>query len=294
MADTLHKNVFRFLNGLFGSVAGVLKVALQADRIAPDTASLDLRNLSNGQSVVFPAGGVDFSQGVISAPRFLLQTNPTHEDTFTYGGDTYQFIDEGTSTQVTDDSYIAVTLGANVNDSRTSLLAAINNTADAEHATITLADGTTPAIGVGSEAVKGSVDGVAVVFASADEAGGTETAADPNKVLAEGMTAANNIWDVGSVNVNTLSGQANAGKRSQPMVLTVNAGMVASGSQAFLVGRVPFTIGGFVAQVWASDARKSVTDTFEISSDGKGILVTFAGGTHVAAGDVIRAIVWEA
>lgn len=86
-----------------------------------------------------------------------LSVNPTHQDTLVIGDDTYEFIATGTGTVVADDGNIAVAIGGNAAATQAALVAAINGTASAEHATITLADASTPAIGIGSLPVFGMV-----------------------------------------------------------------------------------------------------------------------------------------
>lgn len=92
-------------------------------------------------------------QPFFQAARINLGTNPTHQDTLTIGGDVYEFINTGTGTVVADDGNVAVAIGGSAAATFTNLVAAINGTAAAEHATITMADEETPAIGVGSQRV---------------------------------------------------------------------------------------------------------------------------------------------
>lgn len=92
-------------------------------------------------------------QPLFQAARINLGTNPTHQDTLTIGDDVYEFINTGTGTVVADDANVAVVIGGSAATTFTNLLAAINGTAAAAHATVTKADTETPAVGVGTHKV---------------------------------------------------------------------------------------------------------------------------------------------
>lgn len=96
--------------------------------------------------------------------KFIDMTvNPTDGDTATIGGDVYEFVDTAVNTIVNLDTHIAVQIGVAAANTRANWLAAINGTADIAHATITLADGVTPALGRGTEPVFGMDDGAGII-----------------------------------------------------------------------------------------------------------------------------------
>lgn len=228
--------------------------------------------------------------GAVAEARLIFSAQPSHQDTIGIGGDAYEFIDTGTGTQVADDANIAVVIGGSAAATLNNLIAAINGTADEEHATVTLADGTTPAVGIGSVAVVADAIGTDLRIRSATAAGNNPIPADPDIALAESITSATDIWRQGTVNLNSLSGYAAAPKREVKGSLAVTTAMLTS--EPFTVVSCPFTPTGFIVQVRTSTGLcKYVTDLFTIANDT--IQCNVDGATSVANTDTITFHVWE-
>lgn len=178
--------------------------------------------------------------GHFAPATILLSTNPTHQDSLTIGADVYEFINTATGTVVADDGNVAVAIGANAAATQANLLAALNGTAAAEHATITLADTETPAIGVGSLPMYGVVNSnVLSLFYSKSQGKSplsitqaqwaTMPAAVPSIALSDDLTASV-AWSHTNMNqVPYFNGALGVVSRSASVQITVTAAMIAAG-----------------------------------------------------------------
>lgn len=229
--------------------------------------------------------------GVCAEARLILSNQPTHQDTIGIGNDTYQFINTGTGTVVSNDAYIAVVIGGSASATRTNLLAAINGTATNPHATVTKADTVTGAIGIGTESFVGDEISNDVRIRTADRIGGSAIGGSPSKSLAESITDAADVWRQGNVNLNTLGGQTRARKRTASGQITVTSAMITS--EPFTVASFPFTPTGFTVQIRSATGlvKGDVTDLFTIANNT--IQCNVDGATNVANTDVITYIAWE-
>lgn len=180
----------------------------------------------------------EVSAGVTAYLR--LSAQPTAGDTVTFGADTYQFVTSGGS--VTSDAFIAVTRGASTAEDAAALTAAINGTAPNPNPNVTLTDGVTPAVGIGTESIKaGDFAANLLAFGPATEQGGDTPAFGPvDLVLAETFANAGNLF-VGLAsnpgNYNELGARSPGVKRIARVAFTATTALINTG---FFPVQLPF------------------------------------------------------
>lgn len=231
-------------------------------------------------------GGID--AGAIPVHKMPFANQPTTADTIGIGGDTYEFVTA--SGAVADDDNIAVAIGGSAALTLTNLVAAINNTAAAAHANITMIDEVTPALGRGTENVVAAIASTTLEIRPADAPGGNVVPNSPSLAFAEAVTHANVVWTAGNVNLNTLGGRA-AGRKYALTTLTVTAAMVTAGSW---IVEVPFTVGGVLGFVKSSaGVQRASTDAITFATTK--VTVALAGGASPAiqATDVVTLVIFE-
>lgn len=234
--------------------------------------------------------------GTFAAARILLATTPTANDTITMGANVYEWQPNGGA--VTDDAFIAVEIDGIVN-SQANLVAAVNATYNPdEHPNITNVATTAPALANGTENLFGEAQGPGqgVSIRSAVAPGGAEVSANPDVLLAENLTAAADVWDVGDVNLNTLGHLPAANRRHSRIGFTVTAAMITEGIRVLIF---PFFVSksGLTVQVWGGDdpfARVAGTDTV-LAPGQQLVAIVFGGGIapDIQAGDVLILDAWE-
>lgn len=234
------------------------------------------------------ADSVAEDAGSIAAWQLLMPEQPAAFDTVTIGDDVYEFV---TGPQIVPDN-IAVTIGATVDDTRDNLVAAVNGTAPAAHATATLGDEVTPARGRGTEFVLAENIAASdlVLFQAANALGGDPSPRVVDILLAESITHASDVWACGNVNVSTLGGRAPGLRAQSTATLTITAALIAAG--AALIS-FPFTIGMMQIATKTGDANVLTTDTF--AAVGSVVTITLAGGAAPALqpNDVVTITAWE-
>lgn len=228
--------------------------------------------------------------GAVPVAMLVMSSQPTAADTVTIGADVYEFLAAGGDTAA--ETNIAVLIGGSAGITQQNLIDAINAVnATNEHATIFNGDGSTPAVANGTENVVADAISTSIRIRSADEPGGTVVAADPSIVLAESITAAADVWDVGAVNLNTLGGAATAAETAACSQMAITAAMVTAGSVRF---GFPFTVTRFMAQVRtaAGVLRAPVTDSFAIANGDVKLTLTSSDASDVDATDIVTVIAW--
>lgn len=223
--------------------------------------------------------------------HLVLSAQPSSGDTIGVGGDVYEFLDAGD--YPADEGNIAVLIGANAAATRTNLVAAVNATfTGGRHTSLFLnGDEEQYALANGTENVVAEVSGNNVLFHSADAPGGSIVAANPSIVLAESITDAADKWNVGNVNVNTLSGRAASTLPVTAISVTVTAAMVTNG---FRFG-FPFAVGGFfMACRTSAGLVRAIAGSDAYSASGNDVAVTFNGGAspNVQATDILTCVAW--
>lgn len=230
-------------------------------------------------------------EGTVATARINMATNPTAGDTLTIGADVYQF--KAAAGAVTNDTYKGVVRGANAAASRANLIAAINGVAGTTG--LTMVDTVTAALSEGTENLVADEVGTTVRIRSADDVGGTAIAADPSIVLAESLTAAADVWDVGNVNMNTLGGQAESTrKRSLSAEIALTAAMLVSGIKIdFPFTPTAFRVNARKATGIPAYANGAVTDTWTLVSTGVLFTPGTPGGGNLVATDLVQIEAWE-
>lgn len=229
-------------------------------------------------------------QGGVPSARLNFATNPTHQDTIDIGADTYEFLLVATSIAVADDANVAVEIGGSAAATLANLVAAINGTATNPHPNLVLADGSTLAIAIGTETIVAVDGGTEALIAYADAVGGNPKAGAPDILLAEALTDAADIWDVGNVNLNTLGSEKQAGQVAT-VDLTITAAMI---TKAGTLLQFPFNVGNFRAQVLTAAGliKPPAANAYTVSGDT--ITVTLpGGGGDIVAGDVLQLSVYS-
>jgi len=238
------------------------------------------------------AGITARDMGVIQTAQLILSAQPVATDTIDIGVDKYEFLSAAGSVAI--DTNIAVLIGGSAAATRANLIAAISATdPDNLHDTLFLIDGVTPAVANGTEAYVADEVGNNVRIQSADVAGGTPQPSSASTVLAEAITDAADVWDVGNVNLNTLGGVVAGMHQEGRAAITVTAAMVTNGLKILF----PFTIGGFIVQVrTAAGVLQGTTGTDTFVPTGANMLVTFGGGAapDIQATDIISIQAWSA
>lgn len=212
--------------------------------------------------------------GTVPSARLVMSAQPTNADTIGIGGKTFTFVTAlgaaGATVQVFIGASAAATLG--------SLVKAINGTAAPAEWT----ESTTPfAVAVLADAV-----GTSLRIRNATARGGLAKAGvSPSVVLAEAITAAADIW----TNTNmTETGKSPADCNEAWGMFAITAQMVtALTAGASVAIELPFAIGPFDFDILASTGAKKqgtiITDQVTVS--GSTLLITYAGATHIVAGD---------
>lgn len=233
------------------------------------------------------------ASGACASAQCKMATNPTATNTLTIGADVFEFV--AAAGDVAADVNIAVEIKGSAELTLDELINAINAVdANNQHPTIFLTDSTTPALANGTEAVLADKIGTTELrIRSADKAGGQLKGASPSIVLAEALTDAADIWDVGNVNLNTLAGNTPVTAQGRTSI-AITAAMVTAGNYQL---DFPFIVAGFVVSVrTTADVIKAIggADKAELANDG--ILLTLAGGgiaEDINATDVVEVFAWS-
>jgi hypothetical protein len=260
------------------------------DRIAQTAAVADL----GGQTPV------------IGFATLNLNTNPTHQDTVTIGGQVYEFINTGTGTVVANDNNIAVVIGGTAAATVTNFLAAINGIAAAEHATITKADTVTPANGVGTLRLFAFTAGSNVVSLTHSATQGVNPttapwefwanmpAAMPSVALTDALTAAVN-WSVSNLNTLLFFNPFQTTRGFVSFRLPVTTALIAVGTaRVFCPGVSKTGNPAVVVQGYTSAGvpKNGAADTVVWNSTLGSVDITLAGGgSDWANTDVVHVIV---
>lgn len=223
--------------------------------------------------------------GIVETAHLLFANQPAHNDTIAIGADTYQFKLIATDIVVTNDAYIGVVISAvNAAGTKTNLIAAINGTAG--DVGLDKSDAS-PAISVGTLNVLATSIGTTVRVQPATAPGGTAVVGAVSIVLAESITDAADVWDVGAVNMNTLGGASASWRKYATAEITLTSDMITNGFRVTF----PFTPVGFRVQARKSDGgirTGAVTDLANIATAG----VNFSGLGQVAPAYQATDILW--
>lgn len=181
---------------------------------------------------------------------------PTAEQTLEIGGDFFQFIAAAGS--VTDDTYIAVLIGATARATYDNLKAAVRaQDADNAHATLFQTDDETPALANGTENVTldhaygGNTATGTIYLYAADEPGGTKVEGVAPDLALGGTVANTGNWKWSNLNLST--GAVATVNKAVRLKHTVVAGDL-SAAQPLLVP-IPFTPTSWEAQVRGADGQ---------------------------------------
>lgn len=230
------------------------------------------------------------NQGSPASATLALPNQPTATDTIDIGADTYEF--QAGAADLADDANIAVEIGGDAGETRDNLIAAINATYDPnEHPTIFQTDSTTAALANGTEKVFADEVGTGVRIRNANAAGGTVVSGEQSIVLAEAITDAADIWDVGDVNMNTLGAVTGGEGRWATAELTVTAAMITNGCRLDF-GFTPAWIDVSVIDS-SGVVRGNGADAYTLDTDG--VAIAFGGGADpdIQATDVLRVVAYE-
>ncbi len=150
----------------------------------------------------------DLAEGVVAYSEFPYSGQPTAGQTWTIGGDVYEA--RGAAASLSDDAYIAVLIGSTADDTYANLAAAINNTAAYWHASIFQSDGTTAALGRGTENVLAAQDAtgnVLYLYNAVSPGGAKKKGAAPSLVLSDSV-ANGGPWKLTNLNTSVGTGVA--------------------------------------------------------------------------------------
>lgn len=228
---------------------------------APDAITLLNPQFTLLVSPVGTTGQFQNAQGGCATATLAMPNQPIATNTITIGADIYEFDGVGVN--------INVVIGAAAADTRANLIAAINTQ--------------------GTEDVVADEIGTGVRIRSADAPGGNPVGADPNILLAEAITDAADVWDVGNVNLNTLGGEVPAQAIGQS-TLAITADMITAGAVRI---DFPFTVLGYIliGKTAAGVFANGGADDSAIANGG--VVVTLNGGVgDYAATDVLTVIAW--
>ncbi len=242
---------------------------------------------------------IEKNAGVIQAFRLLLPEQPADHNTIGVGADTVEFLDPLGNLHVTDPANIAVLIGADDDETRDNLVAAVNATdGDNRHASALKSDGGggwIPALANCTEpfVAENVTADDAVEYQGADEAGGTPTPGSHSAVLAESVTHASDIWDCGNVNVNTLGGEAAAVRQVSRPSVTLTQAMLDAGAFRLVF---PFAVRGWMMQVRSAAGAEVIRDeppAMDVTA--RRLEFTFAdgGGDNFDASDVVTVEAWD-
>lgn len=232
------------------------------------------------------------SWGSVSNAVLNMATNPTDADTLTIGADVYEFCLVATNDDLANATNIGVVIGVDVATTRLSLIAAINATdTDNAHSVLDKSTGGA-AIANGTENVIARLTAANdIQIRSADAEGNNLISGLPSIVLAEGLTAAADIWQEGNVNVNTLGGRVPQPYGMAIQCKTLTAAMITNTVRFSF----PFTVNAFVVQMRDSAGKVRQdgdlwSDTYVITNGD--VLATYTGGVapDAQATDVVCVI----
>jgi hypothetical protein len=212
------------------------------------------------------------NQGTIPSARLVMSSQPSDADTIGIGGKTFKFL----NTLIAADTTVQVKIGASAAATLASLVKAINGTA----APAEWVESTTPfAVAVVADAVSTSLR-----IRLATARGGVAKAGVSGSVaLAESITAAADIWSNANLNE---TGKSPADCNEACGQFAVTAQMVTNLANGIFI-ELPFAPTVFQWEVLTSAGvgKWTVTDAMTVS--GNALVLTSAGATHVAAGDVL-------
>lgn len=252
---------------------------------------LGLRSNALGDQVISQLEAYDDS-GIIPNAILEMSAQPVTTNTFGIGGDTYEFVTSAGN--VADDANIAIEIAGSAEDTRDNAIEAINATdTNNQHANINNVADDAPALANGTENVlaDGFGDGLRVQ-PTQGAPGDPAFPSNPSLVLAEAITDAADIWDVGNVNMNTLGGRAVGSRKSVVAQLTVTAAMITKGDRRI---RTPFTPTAFSVAVETSAGVRRVpgADSYAIGSEGVTITLNGGGAPAIQATDIVTMRIWE-
>lgn len=228
------------------------------------------------------------NEGSVATARLAMPNQPAHQDTIDIGADVYEFLLAGSGTVTALDANIVVPIGAAAADTRDNLLAAINATV-LTAGVFTKPSGGAAAI-IGTEPIVADELTTDVRIRSAFAPGGSVVGASPDILLAEAITDAADIWDVGNVNLNTLAGVAGGEFQTGVTSLTITAAMLTAGDVRF---DFEFTVVDFTVTVKSSTGAGKITGVDTVAIDNGGLLLTL-GGVAIVATDVVTVMAWSA
>jgi hypothetical protein len=239
----------------------------------------------------------DLSWGSVPSAILDLTTNPTDADTLTIGADVYEFCVVATNDDLANNTNIGVVVGADAATTAVNLIAAINATdQDCLHATLDNLDGSA-AHACGTEnifarAVTQASCTQCIQIRPAQAEGDTGVNAfgvssNPSIVLAEGLTAAGNIWEIGvGINLNTLGGRAPQPFGGAMQCKTITAAMITNSIR----WSFPFAVTNFMVQARDTNGGERQTDLGDVWTIDEGdVILVAAGGAapDVQATDVV-------
>jgi hypothetical protein len=232
----------------------------------------------------------------------LMSTNPTATDTLVIGGDTYEF--QAAAADLADDTFIAVEIGGSAAATLTNLIAAINGTADAAHATIFQTDSTTPALGRGTTQVVASTAGGILYIAYSKAQGesvssytlldwATLPATLPSIALTDTLTAAGAVWSVANMNLLHWFNPLYSSRSFVAYKHVITAADITAGIVRVLTG-IEDTDPTVIVQGYttAGVVKAGVADTVVWNDTFNSVDITLpGGGTDWAATDVLHVLV---
>ena len=271
-------------------------LAIRVDAVTGDT--LFYRTIDSGttwtETAALPTVEQDSGMPVSVLMDFV--NTPTTGDTATIGADVYEF--RAAAEDISNNAYIGVFLGVSAAACLVNWVAAINGAGTGIADGILAVGGGGPLlVEDGTELIVANVAGTDLRIRTAAAVGGAVIGANPSIVLAEAITHANNIWNVGNVNLNTLGGIA-AGAR--PMAVTNFAVTAAMITNTFRLDP-NFTVTDYEVFVTTSagvprwNGVGATTDAVAISNNG--LLFTFGGGAadaDIQATDIVYVKAWGA
>lgn len=210
-------------------------------------------------------------QGTIPSARLVMSAQPSNNDTIGIGGTTFKFVNAlGAAV-----AQVQVLIGGNAAATLASLVKAINGTTAAAE----WVEATTPfAVAVVADAVSTSLR-----IRMATARGGTAKAGVSSSVaLAEAITAAADIWSNSNLNE---TGKAPTDVNEACGQFAITAQMVTNLANGVPI-ELPFTptVVQWAVYTSAGVGKWTVSDAVTIS--GNALILTSAGATHVAAGDI--------
>lgn len=293
VATRLADAIRRYLNIKVTQAAGVLTLVNKRKGTFGNAA---ITSSSTGLLVSGMSGGVGSARlepvnnGGVQIAMLSMGQHVTLADTFTIGSDVYEF--QAAAGSLAADGHIAVLRGADAAADRANAIAAINGTdTDNSHASIFQTDGETPALSRGTEHFFADEVGTSIRIRSAAAVGSQEIVGSLKSVtLAESLTHASNVWDVGNVDLNTLGGSAPMAAGGAIVSRTITAAMVTAGAVRFAF---PFPVVHCIVQVRTAAGLlrgPMATDAVSIDNGDVKITVTSTDASDIDATDIVTVL----